>query len=49
MEKLYRINPEGIQLSEYWRKVYKDYVISAKKYANSRRLDRGFTVKQYDM
>ena len=49
MEKLYRTNPEGIQLSEYWRKVYKDYVISAKKYANSRRLDTGFTIQQHDM
>ena len=49
MEKLYRTNPEGIQLSEYWRKVCKDYVISAKKYANSRRLDTGFTIQQHDM
>ena len=49
MEKLYRINPEGIQASEYWRKVYQDALISAKKYANSRRLDGGFTVAQHDM
>ena len=49
MEKLYRINPEGIQVAEYWRNVYQESVISAKKYANSRRLDTGFTVAQHDM
>ena len=49
MEKLYRKDIEGVQASEYWRKVYKDFVIGAKKYANTNRLDSGFTVNQYDM
>ena len=49
MEKLYRKDVEGIQVAEYWRKVYKDFVIDAKKYANTNRLDTGFTVQQHDM
>lgn len=49
MEKLYRKNVEGIQISQYWRSVYQDLLISAKKYSNSRRLDTGFNVIQHDM
>ena len=49
MEKLYRKDVEGLQVAEYWRKVYKDFVVEAKKFANSNRLDSGFTVQQYEM
>ena len=35
MEKLYRKDVEGLQVAEYWRKVYKDFVVGAKKYANT--------------
>ena len=49
MEKLYRKNVEGIQVSQYWKTVYQDLLISAKKYANSRRVDTGFNVIQHDM
>ena len=31
MEKLYRKDVEGIQVSEYWRKVYKEFAMEAKK------------------
>ena len=49
MEKLYRKDVEGIQVAEYWKKVYKDFVVEAKKYANTGRLDTGFNVQQHDM
>ena len=49
MEKLYRKDVEGIQVSEYWRKVYKEFAMEAKKYANTNRVDSGFTINQYDM
>ena len=49
MEKLYRKNVEGIQVSQYWKTVYQDLLISAKKSANSRRVDTGFNVIQHDM
>ena len=49
MEKLYRKDVEGIQVAEYYRKVYKDFVIEAKKYANTGRLDTGFNVQQHEM
>ena len=49
MEKLYRKDVEGIQVSEYWRKVYKEFAMEPKKYANTNRVDSGFTINQYDM
>ena len=49
MVKLYRKDPEGIAVSNFWDQVYKQHVIEAKKYANQGRLDTGFTVAQYDM
>ena len=49
MIKLYQNNPNSIQLAEYWRKVYQSHYIAGKKYANSNRLDTGFTIKQHDM
>ena len=48
-EKLYRKDVEGLQISQYWGAVYKDYVLRGKKYANMRRQDSGFTVAQHDM
>ena len=49
MEKLYRKDVEGLQVSQYWTAVYDKYVREAKKYANSRRQDSGFSVAQHDM
>ena len=49
MEYLYRKNVEGVPLADYWSKVYMSHLIEAKKYANSRRLDTGFNIKQHDM
>ena len=49
MEKLYRKDVEGLSLSDYWSKVYRSIVVSAKQYANSRRQDSGFNISQHDM
>ena len=49
MEKLYRRQPEGVQMAEYWRSVYDKFVLEGKKYANQNKNDSGFTVAQYYM
>ena len=49
VEKLFRKDIEGIQMSEYWSSVYESYVLKGKKYANQARVDTGFNVSQHDM
>ena len=49
MIKLYRKDPEGVALSQYWDQVYLQHKIEGIKYSNQGRLDSGFNVAQYDM
>tara|TARA_R110002020_G_scaffold235473_2_gene447613 strand:+ start:329 stop:700 length:372 start_codon:yes stop_codon:yes gene_type:complete len=48
-ELVYEHNPETIQLAQYWRAKYDDYVRDAKRYANTGRVAKTiYSVRGYD-
>lgn len=48
LEKMYAKTPEGVQLSQFWDQKYRQHVIEAKKYANTRNDGKAPSIKGYE-